>query len=441
MLLNAACSANNGDERVPALFKLLCCSHMIKTLARAASCINTKCDFHKLMVCMPQQDSVSSVDFVLNKGCFLFEQKEHLATLACGQGQCGTLPLLLRTTSDPLTQNRGLQSLEPLLSRQRGFIVPFIRTASDSASQNSLHGQEAPFSRTKSDPVVQNLCDIQQFCRASSAATKVSHAEPVAGMSSKRKTTKAPYIETAAAEFICTFRGVDEGKKTSVGVVGVKSAPPKGAIRVREKLNEYAAEKAPWPLTASVLDPVCLCLWRAVCYLCAIQLIPVYDVKINASAKIMLSCAVLMLLLLGSWLASWTRFELQLFALDQRRFLPPFQRISFSHKIEYTYPVQIREVAQWFACEISTIEAQRGPSAISTSSDGHIQEPHAVLVSKIKNKFALSQEELVWNTKFTQECYCHKNTCSYEHKYQTAQFCFELLFCYMLLRASISHKC
>ena len=206
-----------------------------------------------------QQDLATSADFVLYKRSWLFEQKERLAPFACGQEDCGTLPFLPRTNSDPLTQNRGLRSLEPLLSSQKGLIVPFIRTASDPASQNSLHGPVAPFIRTKSLNHSEDS-DIQQFCRASSAAFKVSHAEPVAGMSGKRRTTTVPHVQTAAVEFICTFRGVDEGKKPSVGVVGVKSAPPKGAVRVREKLHEYAAEKAPWPLTANVLDPVCLCL-------------------------------------------------------------------------------------------------------------------------------------------------------------------------------------
>ena len=67
--------------------------------------------------------------------------------------------------------------------------------------------------------------------------------------------------------------------------------------------------------------------------------------------------------------------------------------------------VQIREVAQWFAYEGSSVEAKRASSAISTCSDGHIQEPHAIMVCKIKNKFALSKEELVCNTKYRHKFY------------------------------------
>ena len=107
--------------------------------------------------------------------------------------------------------------------------MPFLRTASDPASHNSLHGPMAPFLRTKSDPIIQNHSDAQQLCRAPSAASKVSHAEPVAGMSGKRnrqvQAATGQHVETACAEFVCTFQGLDEGNELSVAVVGVKSAP------------------------------------------------------------------------------------------------------------------------------------------------------------------------------------------------------------------------
>ena len=48
---------------------------------------------------------------------------------------------------------------------------------------------------------------------------------------------------------VCVF---DEGPAE----VGVWIAPAKGAARMREKLAEYAAEGAAWPLCANILDPV-----------------------------------------------------------------------------------------------------------------------------------------------------------------------------------------
>ena len=58
-----------------------------------------------------------------------------------------------------------------------------------------------------------------------------------------------------AGEYACVFSGDDESP-TRIAVVWVTTASPKGAVRVREKLYEYEAEGAEWPLTACVLDPV-----------------------------------------------------------------------------------------------------------------------------------------------------------------------------------------
>ena len=89
---------------------------------------------------------------------------------------------------------------------------------------------------------------------------RASHAEPVAGNSNKArrrlKEMVKPHGDKSTCECICVFRGLDDGENTTAGAVGVMSAPPKGAIRMREKLSEYAADGAPWPLTGSVLDPV-----------------------------------------------------------------------------------------------------------------------------------------------------------------------------------------
>lgn len=42
----------------------------------------------------------------------------------------------------------------------------------------------------------------------------------------------------------------------SVGPVGVYPARPKGSERIREKLAEYKADRAEWPLTSCILDPI-----------------------------------------------------------------------------------------------------------------------------------------------------------------------------------------
>ena len=54
----------------------------------------------------------------------------------------------------------------------------------------------------------------------------------------------------AAVEVRCAFAGA------AASDVGVWPAPTKTAARMREKLVEYAAEGAAWPLTAQILDPV-----------------------------------------------------------------------------------------------------------------------------------------------------------------------------------------
>jgi hypothetical protein len=54
----------------------------------------------------------------------------------------------------------------------------------------------------------------------------------------------------AAVEMRCVF------SSGAASEVGVCPAPTKTTARMREKLGEYAAEGAAWPLTAQILDPV-----------------------------------------------------------------------------------------------------------------------------------------------------------------------------------------
>jgi hypothetical protein len=101
-----------------------------------------------------------------------------------------------------------------------------------------------------------------------------SHAEPVAGLGDQTarqaRRRAARRVDTAPASLVCLFRGLRGGCAAGAAggavataaldppaaTVGVVGAPPKGAMRVREKLREYAEGEAAWPLTASILDPV-----------------------------------------------------------------------------------------------------------------------------------------------------------------------------------------
>ena len=71
-------------------------------------------------------------------------------------------------------------------------------------------------------------------------------SEPTRG--SKSQTVSVAAL--AAVEVRCVFAG---GAKSEVSVC---PAPTKSVARMREKLAEYAAEGAAWPLTAQILDPV-----------------------------------------------------------------------------------------------------------------------------------------------------------------------------------------
>ena len=83
----------------------------------------------------------------------------------------------------------------------------------------------------------------------------------------KRTTSTAPCLSATSVEhgryeglsdsmfsgvkFVCSF----ESSEAAAPVL-VYSARPKGAERIREKLVEYKAEGASWPMTACILDPV-----------------------------------------------------------------------------------------------------------------------------------------------------------------------------------------
>jgi hypothetical protein len=126
------------------------------------------------------------------------------------------------------------------------------------ASASAVILQAGP-SKTELDPFLR-LPSATSVLRAPSAAFAVSRAEPVAGIGEQTarqaRLRSAQRVETVPTVLLCQFRGLNEGAVATTGTVGVMSVPPKGAIRVREKLREYEEEDAPWPLTASVLDPV-----------------------------------------------------------------------------------------------------------------------------------------------------------------------------------------
>jgi hypothetical protein len=67
---------------------------------------------------------------------------------------------------------------------------------------------------------------------------------------SKREGQSSTGTRGPSLEVVCEFSG------GSTGVVEVCSAAVKAVERMREKLSEYAAEGAAWPLAACILDPV-----------------------------------------------------------------------------------------------------------------------------------------------------------------------------------------
>ena len=81
------------------------------------------------------------------------------------------------------------------------------------------------------------LSHSMKFTRESSAATGLTRSTATHGV----------------GEVVCAFE-ISNGGGTSA--VGVWAAPAKTAARMREKLAEYAAEGAAWPLCANILDPV-----------------------------------------------------------------------------------------------------------------------------------------------------------------------------------------
>jgi hypothetical protein len=81
------------------------------------------------------------------------------------------------------------------------------------------------------------LSHSMKFTRESSAATGLTRSTATHGV----------------GEVVCAFEGGDGGGPSAVGVW---AAPAKTAARMREKLAEYAAEGAAWPLCANILDPV-----------------------------------------------------------------------------------------------------------------------------------------------------------------------------------------
>jgi hypothetical protein len=144
------------------------------------------------------------------------------------------IPLILRTTSDPVTQ-------------------VFRTTSSEHCSPAS---SLPPILRTTSVP----LANSNSICPAQ--LHPASHAEPVEGNSNRTRRPiqkiMAPHVgsEVSSVESSGVSRGLDEGSDAPVGAIGIMSAPLKGAIRMREKLSEYHADGSAWPLTACVLDPV-----------------------------------------------------------------------------------------------------------------------------------------------------------------------------------------
>ncbi len=206
------------------------------------------------------QPNVTTATLVYTHAQNLPVQPSHLCKHELGNFQTSTLDSQLRVVEN-MQHQQSVQSMqrtwEHLLGQSNSGIDSFQQLSSENYAE------------------LQNA-DSVPFRRLPSANSVISHAEPVAGISNQtaRQARKGALqsVELKAVRFICLFRGLGEDGALKMGTVSVVPVPPKGAIRVREKLYEYAEEQALWPLTASVLDPVsarvAVCV-RILLYVCA----------------------------------------------------------------------------------------------------------------------------------------------------------------------------
>jgi hypothetical protein len=107
------------------------------------------------------------------------------------------------------------------------------------------------------DAMPANLNQDSFECTDSAHANSKHYSDEVSGYNGRVGTSElvrlsdltSPSAHSHFQEMACSFSDAN-------GPVIVSGAPIKGVVRMREKLSEYAADGAEWPLTACILDPI-----------------------------------------------------------------------------------------------------------------------------------------------------------------------------------------
>jgi len=144
-----------------------------------------------------------------------------------------------RVTSSPLDQG----SFVLQEGRQPVSVTAMLGTVSSAGRSRKFLPSSLSGASSSGEPGT-----VNPFSRAATAAPPKLRAASSDGDQQEASLASAKHVR--GRRFNCTFR---DG---SVAVVEVCSAPVKNVSRMREKLSEYAAERAPWPHCAQILDPV-----------------------------------------------------------------------------------------------------------------------------------------------------------------------------------------
>ena len=115
-----------------------------------------------------------------------------------------------------------------------------------SGAESCSRRSESPSRRARPNPLQRDFLGSGMSSGWAPIRSTSYESEPTRG--SKSHTVSV--VGLAAVEVRCVFAGGAESE------VNVCPAPTKSVARMREKLAEYAAEGAAWPLTAQILDPV-----------------------------------------------------------------------------------------------------------------------------------------------------------------------------------------
>jgi hypothetical protein len=139
----------------------------------------------------------------------------------------------------------------PSRMTRQGSIRPDLGLSGDAGQKHgctdpSRQRSESPSRRVRSNPLQRDLVGSGMSSGWAPVRSTSYGSEPARSRGSQSMSVTV----LAAVEVHCVFAG---GVASDVSVC---PAPTKTAARMREKLAEYLAEGAMWPLTAQILDPV-----------------------------------------------------------------------------------------------------------------------------------------------------------------------------------------